>query len=50
MLLISTYLAQSSIEGIGVFAAELSTRPVDRIGYRGAMLRFDIPLRMPREE
>lgn len=30
-----------------LFAAELSERRFDRIGYRGAMLRFDVPLRVP---
>jgi hypothetical protein len=29
------------------FGAELSERPLERIGYRGVMLRFDIPLRVP---
>lgn len=29
---------------VAFFGAELSQRPVDRMGYRGAMLRFDIPL------
>jgi hypothetical protein len=33
-----------------MFGAELSERPLDRIGYRGGMLRFDIPLRVPRED
>jgi hypothetical protein len=28
-----------------VFAAELSNRRVDQVGYRGVMMRFDIPLR-----
>ncbi|MBX3223262.1 MAG: hypothetical protein KF795_22310 [Labilithrix sp.] len=32
---------------LAFFAAELSDRPVERIGYRGGMLRFDIPLRVP---
>lgn len=27
------------------FGAELSSRRVDKVGYRGAMMRFDIPLR-----
>ena len=31
-----------------LFAAELSERRIDRMGYRGAMLRFDVPLRAPR--
>lgn len=30
--------------GVSVFAAELSTRPIDEIGQRGFMLRFDYPL------
>lgn len=30
-----------------VFGAELSDRPVERIGYRGVMLRFDVPLKTP---
>jgi hypothetical protein len=34
---------------LAFFAAELSDRPVDRIGYRGLMLRFDIPLRVSEE-
>ena len=32
---------------IDLFGAELSERRIDRLGYRGAMLRFDIPLRVP---
>jgi hypothetical protein len=32
---------------LATFAAELSERPIERIGYRGVMLRFDIPLRVP---
>ena len=32
---------------VAFFAAELSERPLDRIGYRGVMLRFDVPLRLP---
>lgn len=32
---------------IQFFAAELSTRRIDEMGYRGAMLRFDVPLRVP---
>ncbi len=35
---------------LAFFAAELSERPLDRIGYRGGMIRFDIPLRVPGEE
>lgn len=35
---------------LAVYAAELSERPLDRIGYRGGMLRFDIPLRVPKED
>jgi hypothetical protein len=35
---------------LAFFAAELSERPIERIGYRGGMLRFDIPLKVPREE
>jgi len=35
---------------LAFFGAELSERPVERIGYRGVMLRFDIPLKLPREE
>jgi hypothetical protein len=35
---------------LAFFGAELSERPLDRIGYRGGMLRFDIPLRVPRED
>lgn len=30
--------------GVSVFAAELSTRPIDELGARGFMLRFDYPL------
>ncbi len=30
--------------GVSVFGAELSTRPIDEIGQRGFMLRFDYPL------
>lgn len=29
------------------YVAELSDRPIDKFGYRGIMLRFDIPLRVP---
>ena len=29
------------------FGAELSARPLDRLGYRGVMMRFDIPLKVP---
>jgi hypothetical protein len=29
------------------FGAELSERRIDKIGYRGVMIRFDIPLRVP---
>jgi hypothetical protein len=29
------------------FGAELSERPLDRLGYRGGMIRFDIPIRVP---
>lgn len=32
---------------IQFFGAELSERPLDRLGYRGGMVRFDIPLRVP---
>ena len=32
---------------LAFFAAELSARPLDRIGYRGGMLRFDVPLKVP---
>ncbi len=35
---------------LAFFGAELSERPIERIGYRGAMLRFDIPLKVPRED
>jgi hypothetical protein len=35
---------------LAFFAAELSDRPVDRIGYRGGMIRFDIPLKVPRDD
>jgi hypothetical protein len=35
---------------LAFFAAELSERPLDRIGYRGGMIRFDIPLRVPRDD
>ena len=35
---------------LAFFGAELSERPLDRIGYRGCMLRFDIPLRVPRDD
>lgn len=33
---------------IAFFAAELSEQPLDRIGYRGGMIRFDIPLEIVR--
>lgn len=33
---------------LAFFGAELSGRSVDRIGYRGVMLRFDIPLEVTR--
>jgi len=33
-----------------LFAAELSERPLDRIGYRGGMIRFDIPLKVPKDD
>ncbi|MCW5832049.1 MAG: hypothetical protein KIS78_06305 [Labilithrix sp.] len=32
---------------LAFFGAELSERPIHQIGYRGGMLRFDIPLRVP---
>ena len=35
---------------LAFFGAELSESPVERIGYRGVMLRFDIPLKVPRED
>ncbi len=35
---------------LAFFGAELSERPVERIGYRGVMLRFDIPLKVPTED
>lgn len=35
---------------LAFFAAELSNRAIDRIGYQGVMMRFDIPLRVPRED
>lgn len=31
---------------LAFFAAELSEHPVDRMGYRGGMIRFDIPLEL----
>jgi len=34
----------------GVFGAELSDRPIEKVGYRGVMLRFDIPLRVPHSD
>jgi hypothetical protein len=34
----------------GVFGAELSEHPIDRLAHRGVMLRFDIPLRVPRDD
>ncbi len=33
---------------VAFFGAELSNRSVDQIGYRGAMMRFDIPLKPGR--
>lgn len=35
---------------LGVFAAELSDRPVEKIGHRGVMIRFDLPLRTSHEK
>ncbi|MBX3198480.1 MAG: hypothetical protein KF894_10140 [Labilithrix sp.] len=35
---------------LAFFGAELSDRPIHQIGYRGGMLRFDIPLRVPGAE
>jgi len=35
---------------LSFFGAELSERSLDRIGYRGGMIRFDIPLRVPRDD
>jgi hypothetical protein len=35
---------------LAFFAAELSNRSVDKIGYQGVMMRFDIPLKVPRED
>jgi hypothetical protein len=35
---------------LAFFGAELSDRSIDRIGYRGAMMRFDIPLKLSKEE
>lgn len=35
---------------LGVWAAELSDRPVHLAGHRGVILRFDIPLRVPGNE
>jgi hypothetical protein len=32
---------------LSFFSAELSERPVERLGYRGMMLRLDVPLRVP---
>lgn len=32
---------------LSFFAAELSDRPIERLGYRGVMLRLDVPLRVP---
>jgi hypothetical protein len=34
--------------GVSFFGAELSGRPVARLGHRGVMLRFEFPLRIPR--
>ncbi|MBX3228758.1 MAG: hypothetical protein KIT84_39905 [Labilithrix sp.] len=34
---------------LAFYAAELSDRPVGLMGYRGAMLRFDVPLKVPNE-
>jgi len=34
---------------LALCGAELSERSVERIGYRGVMLRFDIFLKVPRE-
>lgn len=34
---------------LAFFAAELSDRPVEKMGYRGAMFRFDIPLKVPSD-
>lgn len=31
---------------LGFWAAELSERPITKAGYRGVMLRFDVPLRL----
>jgi hypothetical protein len=33
--------------GVSVFGAELSGRPVEQIGHRGVMIRFEFPLRLP---
>jgi hypothetical protein len=33
---------------LGFFAAELSDRPVEKMGHRGVMIRFDLPLRTSR--
>jgi hypothetical protein len=33
--------------GVALFGAELSGRPVERLGHRGVMLRFEFPLRVP---
>lgn len=35
---------------LAFYASELSDRPLDRLGYRGGMIRFDIPLRVPRDD
>ena len=35
---------------LAFFGAELSERSLDWIGYRGGMIRFDIPLRVPRDD
>lgn len=35
---------------LAFFGAELSERPIERIGYRGGMIKFDIPLKVPHDD
>jgi hypothetical protein len=35
---------------LAFYGSELSSRPVDRIGDRGGMIRFEIPLRVPKDD
>lgn len=35
---------------LAFFGAELSDRPIEKIGYRGGMIKFDIPLKVPHED